>query len=88
MITHSLLLVLKAFLEQPSPLSGADVLRTTGVRSGTLYPILLRLESRGVLKSKWEAGKPEKLGRPRRRFYTLTPKGTEFAKVTLASVRL
>lgn len=86
-LTHSSLLVLKAFLSQPrTPLAGADVLRLTRVQSGTLYPILLRLERQEILVSEWEVGTPEALGRPRRRFYLLTPHGAAFARNALADV--
>ena len=78
--------VLEAFLENPSDqLSGADVLKRSGVPSGTLYPILLRLESAGWFLSRWETIVPAKAGRPRRRLYRLTPSGLELAADALAS---
>jgi PadR family transcriptional regulator PadR len=78
--------VLEAFLENPSDqLSGADVLKRTGVPSGTLYPILLRLESSGWFVSRWEAIDPATAGRPRRRLYRLTPSGLQLATSALAS---
>ena len=60
--------------------SGAAISRITGLPSGTLYPILLRLESAGWVSSKWEKGEPAELGRPRRRFYRVTAKGAAHAK--------
>jgi DNA-binding MarR family transcriptional regulator len=78
--------VLEAFLENPSDqLSGADVLKRTGVPSGTLYPILLRLEAAGWFKSRWEAIDPATAGRPRRRLYRLTPSGLQLATNVAAS---
>jgi PadR family transcriptional regulator PadR len=78
--------VLEAFLENPSDqLSGADVLKRSGVPSGTLYPILLRLETAGWFVSRWETIDPAKAGRPRRRLYRLTPSGLELATGVLAS---
>ena len=56
-------------------LSGADILRTSGLFSGTLYPILMRLEDAGWLRSRWEEIDPSDVGRPRRRFYRLTGVG-------------
>lgn len=56
-------------------LSGADIRRATGLASGTLYPILLRLEEAGWLQSQWEGIDPAETGRPRRRFYRLTAIG-------------
>lgn len=66
--------VLDALLTAPSS-SGADISKATGLASGTLYPILLRLEQAGWLSSNWEAGDPATLGRPRKRFYRVTAEG-------------
>ena len=60
--------------------SGADIARSTGLASGTLYPILLRLEQAGWVESRWEAGNPHKLGRPRRRLYQITAIGATSAR--------
>ena len=68
--------VLEAFLENPTDqLSGADVQRRSGLASGTLYPILLRLEAAGWFISQWEKIDPSVAGRPRRRLYRLTSSG-------------
>jgi len=68
--------VLEAFLENPTDeLAGADVQKRGQLASGTLYPILLRLESAGWFVSRWEAVEPSSIGRPRRRLYRLTPSG-------------
>jgi PadR family transcriptional regulator, regulatory protein PadR len=68
--------VLEAFLENPTDeLAGADVQKRGHLASGTLYPILLRLESAGWFISRWEAVEPSSIGRPRRRLYRLTPSG-------------
>ena len=68
--------VLEAFLENPTDeLAGADVQKRGHLASGTLYPILLRLESAGWFVSRWEAVEPSSIGRPRRRLYRLTPSG-------------
>jgi len=81
-----MLRVLEVFLENPGDqLSGADVLKRSGVPSGTLYPILLRLESAGWFVSRWETVEPATVGRPRRRLYHLTPSGLELASNVLAS---
>jgi PadR family transcriptional regulator PadR len=77
--------VLEAFLDNPAnQLSGADVQRRSGLASGTLYPILLRLESAGWFVSRWEAIDPVVAGRPRRRLYRLTPSGLSRASETFA----
>lgn len=73
--------VLEAFLEDPTrELSGADLHKRSGLASGTLYPILLRLESAGWFISRWEAISPAAAGRPRRRLYRLTPTGLARAR--------
>jgi PadR family transcriptional regulator, regulatory protein PadR len=56
-------------------LSGAEIGKCTKLASGTLYPILFRLEEAGWLQSRWETEDPSILGRPRRRFYRLTAEG-------------
>jgi PadR family transcriptional regulator, regulatory protein PadR len=78
--------VLEAFLENPTqPLSGADVQKRASLASGTLYPILLRLESAGWFASQWEDIDPAEAGRPRRRFYRLTAGGLRSASEVFAS---
>ena len=77
---------LEAFLENPTDeLSGSDVQKRSGLASGTLYPILLRLESAGWFVSRWEAVDPASVGRPRRRLYRLTPSGLARASEVFAS---
>src|SRR5215469_6039738 len=78
--------VLEAFLENPTEqLSGADVQKRSRIASGTLYPILLRLESAGWFVSRWETIDPASAGRPRRRLYRLTPSGLARASEVFAS---
>lgn len=81
--------VLGAFLNQPTDeFSGADVQKISSLASGTLYPILLRLESAGWLDSRWEDVDPAHVGRPRRRLYKITPNGLSRAGEVFASVGL
>jgi PadR family transcriptional regulator, regulatory protein PadR len=85
-ISLQTLRVLDAFLENPSEeLAGADVHKRSGLASGTLYPILLRLESAGWFVSRWETIDPSSAGRPRRRLYRLTPSGLTRAGEVFAS---
>jgi DNA-binding PadR family transcriptional regulator len=67
-------------------LSGAQIGREAKLQSGTLYPILLRLEQAGWLKSRWEDGDPRKLGRPRRRLYRITGLGQRKARSAFADL--
>jgi DNA-binding PadR family transcriptional regulator len=62
---------------------GYDIARRTGLKSGTLYPILVRLAERGLLDAAWEADQPA--GRPRRHLYRLTGEGLRQAGAVLAS---
>jgi len=61
-------------------ISGAEIGRTTSLASGTLYPILFRLEEAGWVESHWETEDPHELGRPRRRFYNITGLGAGEAR--------
>jgi DNA-binding PadR family transcriptional regulator len=66
--------VLTALCSQPRTWRhGYDLARETGLKSGTLYPILIRLADRGLLESCWEDEQPA--GRPRRHLYRLTSEG-------------
>src|SRR6201986_5412006 len=62
---------------------GYDLSRLTEMKSGTLYPILMRLRERGALESKWQPAAQE--GRPPRHMYRLTPAGLVFARDSLAA---
>lgn len=61
---------------------GYGIARETGLKSGSLYPILIRLADRGLVEARWEEEQPA--GRPRRHLYRLTPEGLAQAKVALA----
>ncbi len=85
-ISLQTLRILEVFLSQPlEQLSGADVHQRCGLASGTLYPILLRLEAAGWLLSRWENIDPSSAGRPRRRLYRLTSTGLKRASEVFAS---
>ena len=88
-LTHQSLRILRAFIENaPEHLTGADLIRQTGLMSGTVYPVLLRFEEQGLLRSKWEREDPSSLGRPRRRLYRLTAEGQKLARRALQDVTL
>ena len=65
---------------------GYDLARETGLKSGTLYPILVRLADRGIVEASWEAEQPA--GRPRRHLYRLTSDGLAAATAALAAAGL
>jgi len=70
--------VLDALAADPSAWRyGYELGLEVGLRSGSLYPILVRLCDRDLLEAKWEDGPP--LGRPPRHLYRLTSSGLEHA---------
>jgi len=70
--------ILDAFLHQPLDWKyGYEISRETGLKSGTLYPILMRLAERELLETSWQTGE---LGRPPRHMYRLTSGGMQFAR--------
>jgi PadR family transcriptional regulator len=77
------MLVLAALCAEPSAWRhGYDLARETGLKSGSLYPILVRLADRGLLEACWEDVQPA--GRPRRHLYRLTSEGLARAQAGLA----
>ena len=58
------------------PRFGLDIMRETGLPSGTVYPTLARAERAGYVRGRWEArALADGEARPRRRHYVLTPAG-------------
>ena len=62
---------------------GYDLSRETGLASGTLYPILMRLSAQQLLDTGWEAS--DEPGRPPRHTYRLTTDGIVLARERLAT---
>jgi PadR family transcriptional regulator, regulatory protein PadR len=60
---------------------GYELSRDTGLSSGTLYPLLMRLSDQGLLQSHWQ--EPERPGKPPRHVYRLTSEGLAFARSTV-----
>jgi PadR family transcriptional regulator PadR len=78
------LALLAVLIEQPRTWRhGYDLSRDTGLKSGTLYPILMRLCDRDILQSKWEPSSEP--GRPPRHMYKLTAVGSALATEQLAA---
>jgi PadR family transcriptional regulator PadR len=77
--------VLAVLLTEPSrELYGLQIGDTAGLPSGTVHPILARLETLGWVESRWEQIDPHKEGRPARRYYRLTKDGQDAAPSALA----
>jgi PadR family transcriptional regulator len=78
------LAVLAQLCDEPSRWRhGYALARNTGLKSGTLYPILIRLADRGLVEACWE-DEPVP-GRPRRHLYRLTADGVSTATAALAA---
>jgi PadR family transcriptional regulator PadR len=68
--------VLRALAADPSRWRhGYDLATEVKLKSGSLYPILIRLADRGLLETSWEPGLPS---RPPRHLYRLTASGRDF----------
>jgi len=63
---------------------GYDLSRETGLKSGTLYPLLIRLHDQGLLEAEWRPS--EQAGRPPRHAYRLTASGRVLACQAAAAV--
>jgi PadR family transcriptional regulator PadR len=83
-MTVQTLNVLAVMLEAPYDLwYGLQLGKESEIASGTLYPILARLEQAGWLSSSWEEIDPATEGRPRRRLYRLTGEGADTARLAV-----
>ncbi len=81
-------LVLAEFLQSAKDWRyGYDLSRSTGLKSGSLYPILMRLAECGLLETRWEDPEPSK---PPRHMYRLTAQGMRYVRerVSAAADRL
>lgn len=77
-------LVLQTLLADPErELYGLEIGTAAGLPSGTVHPILARLECKGWLESRWEDIDPRREGRPPRRYYRLTGVGVHSAQEAL-----
>lgn len=77
--------VLCEFLDTPTEWRhGYDLSRCSGLKSGTLYPILIRLTENQMLDTKWEISET---GKPPRHLYRLTQAGKRFARECVAETQ-
>lgn len=85
-LTYPTALVLEALLQGHH--HGFDIMDATGLPSGTVYPILRRLDAEGCVRSRWEReGVARKEQRPPRRYYELTSSGAATARDARAKYR-
>lgn len=80
------LAVLAALRDSDGWRHGLSLSRETGLKPGTLYPLLLRLHESGYLESEWQA--PDKPGRPARHAYRLNAAGRALAEERLGGTGL
>jgi DNA-binding PadR family transcriptional regulator len=86
-VSTDTLKILGAMLEDPIAWHyGLRLARDAKIASGTIYPMLARLERAGWLESKWEKVEPDNEGRPRRRLYRLTGTGERAANEQLDEI--
>jgi PadR family transcriptional regulator PadR len=77
--------VLERFIEHPTAWRyGYGLSRETGLKSGTLYPILMRLAKFSLLETKWVTTED---GVPPRHTYRLTSNGVELVRATFSAER-
>lgn len=83
-ITIQLVRVLDVLLGAPTQAHyGLEIIRSSGLPSGTIYPILMRLEQLRWLESNWEQIDVSKAGRRPRRYYRLTGLGASSSEAVL-----
>jgi PadR family transcriptional regulator len=83
-MTAQMLQVLSAMLQDSTGSHyGFDLAQKAEIKPGVLYPILRRLEDAEWAHSAWEDQAPEDMGRPRRRYYTLTEKGARLGRAAV-----
>src|SRR5579862_5844779 len=84
-LTAPLERVLRVLVADPSaPHYGYDLMKAARLPSGTLYPMLARLQQEGLVDSAWEDQRPDAGGRPPRKYYRLTAEGARVARLELA----
>lgn len=85
-LTGPLERVLRAFLADSSaPRYGYDLMKAARLPSGTLYPMLARLQDQGLVASEWESrADGDAGGRPPRKYYRLTAEGVRVARLEIA----
>ncbi len=83
-MTIQTLEVLSAMLADPyQEWYGLELANASGLKTGTIYPALARLEQAKWVSSYWEDVDPSAVGRPRRRLYRLTGEGADSARMAV-----
>ena len=79
LVTRQTMLILSILMDNAEPVAGSAMAATSGLASGTLYPILIRLEEAGWIESDWQEASGRE-AKPRRRLYRLTAYGAHKAR--------
>lgn len=77
-------LALISLLDAPEGLHGYEIMQRVGIKPGTLYPMLARLEDQDILLSHWQETGIE--GRPPRHIYSLSKTGRAFAQSLMVQI--
>jgi PadR family transcriptional regulator, regulatory protein PadR len=86
-LTGPLERVLRVLVADPAaPHYGYDLMKAARLPSGTLYPMLARLQQEGLVDSEWEDQRPDAGGRPPRKYYRLTAEGARLVRLELAQL--
>lgn len=80
---HARALLAALFAARDGWSHGYDLASRTGIKSGTLYPLLIRFEAQGYLEAEWQ--QPVVSGRPPRHAYRLTLAGQRLARQEAAA---
>lgn len=87
-VTLQTLQVLRALLDGPADQHyGLEISKLSGLPTGSIYPILTRLEIAGWVTSTWEDIDESAQGRRRRRYYRLTGEGAACARHEVSRAR-
>lgn len=83
-LSHQTKLVLQAFLDAPDDETWGYALgQASGLKPGSLYPILQRLMAEGWLEGRWEQVDERAEGRRRRRYFRLSTVGVQRARAAV-----
>jgi DNA-binding PadR family transcriptional regulator len=79
--------VIRVMLEDPAhPRYGLEIMRLTGMGSGSMYPLLAKFTAAGWLTREQEKADPAGLGRPLRMLYKLSAEAVPVARAQLAAI--
>lgn len=76
-------LLARLYAHAPAARHGYELMKETGLASGTLYPLLVRMTDQGLVEAQWHP--PAQPGRPPRHAYRLTITGLALARELAAA---